>query len=471
MIPRSLQTQKSWPAAWNSGVLPKSWAVRALVALLLAGLVLMQSGCEGDDPGLTADPLQSDSLPEFSDVAFEGVWLIDGEYAAFETKHHGEYLLAPVNKPDSSDSDDEPIPFRLKRAGDLLIMEYTVKVETAEFYRPCWINVNKDALEMYCLNAEELPKMGFEFETRKLGDGEVKLIRASQQQLKQMYNEQAMNRQVFEPTYRFTRPQPQRIARLKIKALRGNGQAQQMLAEQYRLGEIVAKDMDEAMYWAQKAAESGLPSGQVLYADLLLDSSRFRNELEQGDLQRQAHMWYSRAAESRFGAAYSRLGHLYESSFYQDESSALDAYRRGAELNDSDSHQQLGVRYYWGRGVVQDEHEAIRELELVPEASRDYSGWEALTNIYLSALDPDLRNSTKALYAAKKAADVGSGCSSHGLLAQVYFQNGQLERAVQEQQIATCGSTDASDERVATLAYYQSQVSGGYLPVPGAGGQ
>ena len=324
---------------------------------------------------------------------------------------------------------------------------------------------------MFCLNAEELPKMGFEFETRKLGDDEVKLIRASQEQLKQMYNQQALNRKVFEPTFRFTRPQPQRIARLKSKALRGNAQAQQMLAEQFRLGEIVAKDMDEAMSWAQKAAESGSPSGQVLYGDLLLDSIRLRNELEQDDLQRQVHMWYSRAAESRFGPAYSRLGHLYENSFYQDESSALDAYRRGAELNDSDSHQQLGVRYYWGRGVIQDEHEAIRELELVPEGSRDYSGWEALTNIYLSALDPDLRNPAKALYAAKRAADVGSGCDSHALLARVYFQNGQLEQAVQEQQIATCGSTDTSDERVANLAYYQSQVPGGYLPLPGAGSQ
>jgi TPR repeat protein len=442
---------------------PGVLAVKALIYVLVFLLVLVMVGCDDGAPGLTAEEMQSDPLPEFDDAAFAGVWLSDGEYVNFERKEHGLYLLDSVEKKDG-EKEEPPIPFRLKRAGDLLILEYWLETESGNLYRPCWIGIAENAMEFHCLVGTKLAEMGIEFETRKTGDGEVQVIRGPQERLKQIYQEQALNEKVFETTFHMTRPQPARVARLKKRAMKGDAEAQEMLAEAYKKGEIVATDNEEATKWAQKAAESGRPSGQVLYGDLLVERSRGnQNTVESGNLNHEARSWYERAAEQKYREAYSRLGHLYESSFYEDDSSAVDSYRRGADLGDAESYAQLGIRYYSGKGVPEDERLALKYLESVPEASREFAAWTTLARIYLFALEPELRDSKRALSAAEAADKVCRHCDSHALLAKAYFENGMYERAVAKQEEAVGTVTDANDERVVTLAYYRSFVPGSVL--------
>ncbi|HEX6881472.1 MAG TPA: tetratricopeptide repeat protein, partial [Terriglobales bacterium] len=412
------------------GGMPKIWAVRLFGLCLLASVVLATVACDDGYPGLTSEELRSDPLPEFNDAAFVGLWLSDGEYVSFEVKDHGVYLLHPPEK-ENGEEPEEAIPFQLKRAGDLLMMEYSVQTDGGKVFRPCWVNVQQQALELYCLRGNNLAELGIEFETRKSGEDEVNVIRASQDDLKRLYNEQALNKKFFEPFLRMTRPQPERVARLKRRAMRGSGEAQEMLAEAYRAGEIVATDKEEARNWACRAAESGRSSGQVLYADLLVEQANANlNELEKESLQHEALTWYQRAAEQKYPKAFSRLGSLYENSFFEDDSSAVDSYRRGAELGDAESFAQLGIRYYEGKGVPQSEAEALNYLEKVPEGSRGYTTWATLATIYLDALEPEHRDLLRAVHAAEKAVEDYNAPDAHALLARGLLR---------ERTVRTCG--------------------------------
>jgi hypothetical protein len=151
---------------------------------------------------------------------------------------------------------------------------------------------------------------------------------------------------------------------------------------------------------------------------------------------------------------------LYENSFFEDESSAVDSYRRGAELRDAESYAQLGIRYYAGKGVPQDERMALRYLEAVPVGSRESATWTTLAEIYLSSIEPEVRDPKRALSAAEAALRVCKYCDVHPLLAQACFENGLYERAVTEQQEAVGNITDETNERVIKLAHYRSFVPG-----------
>ena len=442
------------------GGAPANRAIRILIYLAVFLLALATVACDDDFPGLTSEEMQSDPMPDFDDAAFAGLWLSDGEYISFERAEHGLYLLHPPAKKDGSEP-EKAIPFRLKRAGNLLMMEYWEETENGKVYRPCWVGVEENALELHCLIGSKLPELGIEFETRKSGDSEVKLIRASQERLKQLYQEQMRNEKVFENTLHMTRPQPARVSRLKQRAMKGSAEAQEQLAEIYDSGEITARDEAEALKWAQRAAESGRASGEVLYGDLLLVKARKGgNDLETGNLNHEARGWYERAAEKKYRLAYSRLGHLYENSFFEDDSSAVDSYRRGAELGDAESYAQLGIRYHSGKGVPQDNRLALKYLEAVPEGSRETATWKTLAEIYLSAVEPELRDPKRALSAAEAASRGCQYCDSHALLARACFENGLYERAVAEQQEVVGNVTDETNEQVMKLAYYRSFVPG-----------
>jgi TPR repeat protein len=442
----------------KAGSMPPIWALRVCAYVALLACALFTLGCKDEYPGLTAEELQSDTLPDFDDATFTGTWIMDGDYVSFELEEHGSYLLRSLKNGDGEEK-DEPIPFKLKRTGELLMMEYSLETDSGHVYRPCVIAIRVQAMELDCLIFGKLLEMGAEFETQKAGNEEWKVIREPQEGLRQFYREQANNPKVFEPSLRMTRPQPARMARWKRQALRGNAEVQERLATAYQKGEIVARDKDEAAKWARKAAESGRASAQVLYGDLLTDISREQqNTTEDENLRLEVFSWYQRAADQAYPRAFGRLGHIYENAMTKNESLAVENYRRGAELGDPDSTAQLGINYYYGSGVPQNEREALRYLELVPEAERASNAWETLARIYLYALDPDQRNPTKALHAAEESTREFHGSESLELLARASFENAQYERAVKYQARAISMAGDRIEERKETLAYYQTFV-------------
>src|SRR5512146_3268015 len=100
-------------SARNAGTPPRIWAELLLVPVIVASLLMLMVGC--DAPGLTDEELESDPMPEFEDSAISGNWLLEGKLVSFEIKVHGVYLFR--------ESNDEDVMFKLKRAGDLLMME------------------------------------------------------------------------------------------------------------------------------------------------------------------------------------------------------------------------------------------------------------------------------------------------------------------------------------------------------------
>lgn len=443
----SLARLTSGHSAHISGRASGIRARHLLVGMVLAVFLLLMSGC--DAPGVTDEELDSDPMPEFEDSVVSGSWLLEGKLVTFETKVNGVYLLR--------DADEEESVFKLKRAGTLLMMEYAIKSPSGlPLYRPCWVGVNESAMELHCLQSGELAKFDIRIEERAYDDETIGVITDTQERLKQFYQEQANNQQVFELTMRLTRPQPARVQRLRTKAQRGDAQAQELLAQALIAGEIVEKDEDEAIEWARKSADTGRASAQVLCGRFLMDKRLRVPPTEAPDLLTEAHTWYMRAAQRNYPEAYSRLGHLYESDGLADDSSAVDSYEKGAELGDVESLAQLGMRYWSGRGVAEDEHKAQHFLELVPESRRDSSVWFTLANIYLAAFDTDQRDARKALHATENALATAPACETYALAAQAAFELGEIDKAIRYQEAAISEGRDDVVEQRAKLEAYQN---------------
>lgn len=185
---------------------------------------------------------------------------------------------------------------------------------------------------------------------------------------------------------------------------------------------------------------------------------------EATDLLNEAHTWYMRAAEQDYPEAYSSLGHLYETDILADDSSAVDSYKKGAELGDPESLAQLGIRYWSGRGVSEDEHKAQQYLETVPESLRDSSAWFTLASIYLLAFDSEQHDNRKALNAAERALATAPACETYALAARAAFQSGEIDKAIRYQEAAVCDGRDDAGEQRAKLESYQNARAMGSAP-------
>ena len=113
----------------------------------------------------------------------------------------------------------------------------------------------------------------------------------------------------------------------------------------------------------RKAAESGIPEGQILLGTCYqLGSVVARDE-------QKAVEWYRRAAESGHAEGQCQLGLCYDTGIGvpENKEEAVKWYRRAAEQGHADAEHLLGGSYYYGWGVNKDKSEAERWLHKAHE--------------------------------------------------------------------------------------------------------
>ena len=157
-------------------------------------------------------------------------------------------------------------------------------------------------------------------------------------------------------------------------AEQGHAAAQVMLGSKYEIGDLgMRQDYAEAVWWYRRAAEQGYAPGQFALA------GQYREGLGVPQDYTEAVQWYRRAAEQGHPNAQFSLGEMHSEGLGvpQDYTEAVQWYRRAAETEprfrivegrrwvtlvagQAEAQNNLGLMYAEGRGVAQDEVQAVR---------------------------------------------------------------------------------------------------------------
>jgi uncharacterized protein len=155
-------------------------------------------------------------------------------------------------------------------------------------------------------------------------------------------------------------------------AEQGIPEGQLMLGGLYEKGEYgLPKDVDQAIEWYKKAAEQNNSEAQFKLGYL---NNSFKEYVE-------AIKWYTLAAENGYSQAQYELGMLWYNGHgvTQDYTKAAQWFNTAAGQNYNDAHYMLGLMYADGLGVPRNPDEAIR-----------------LLTIATKNLDEEVKNSAKA---------------------------------------------------------------------------
>ncbi len=147
---------------------------------------------------------------------------------------------------------------------------------------------------------------------------------------------------------------------LKIKAEKGEPDAQFLLGVCYNTGGGVTKDPMEAVKWFRKAAERGSAEAQHALACCYYEGNGVSKDTGE------AVRWFRKAAEQGYAEAQVNLGTCYGrgNGVFKDEVEAGKWYRKAAEQGLAMAQAAIGVRYALGNGVPKDYVEAHKWLNL-----------------------------------------------------------------------------------------------------------
>ena len=146
-------------------------------------------------------------------------------------------------------------------------------------------------------------------------------------------------------------------------AEQGYAPAQNSLGIAYEAGYGVPVDNEKSIEWMTKAAEQGSVEAQTNLAGKYSACGRIAKE--KGETERaakcfeQSIAWYKKAVEQENTDAY--IGGVYE--VMGDDTEAAKWYRKAAE-QDKGGQRQLGLMYAEGRGVPQDDAEALKWMKM-----------------------------------------------------------------------------------------------------------
>jgi Sel1 repeat len=166
-------------------------------------------------------------------------------------------------------------------------------------------------------------------------------------------------------------------------AEQGSAVAESHLGSLYLYGNGVPQDYTEAARWYRKAAEQNEPTGELGIA-----AAYFYGKGTPQDYT-EAIRWYRKSAEQGDARAQFSLGSIYSqgTGVQQDNAEAIRWYRKSASQGDAGAEYALGYMYYKGLGLPRDYNAALRWLH----ASADHGSTDA--QLVLSSLE---RRSTTA---------------------------------------------------------------------------
>lgn len=163
---------------------------------------------------------------------------------------------------------------------------------------------------------------------------------------------------------------------LRRQARRGDPEAEWGVADRYgdgckdRSGKIVVKrNQRKAVRWFRRAAEHGSSPAQNTLGVLLSNGEGLRKDVDA------ALAWLRKAFRAGDPCAAQNMAITYRE--IGDLRAAVKWFRKSSEAGDGDALIQLGIHYYWGKGVKKNPKAAVRcfrrgtKAKNICEAGRD----------------------------------------------------------------------------------------------------
>ena len=198
----------------------------------------------------------------------------------------------------------------------------------------------------------------------------------------------------------------------------GDADAQYNLGNMYYNGDGTPQDYEKAFYWYEKAANSG-----EFIAQYKLGKMYYYGEGVVQDYEK-AFYWYEKAANAGDSDAQINLGYMYEKGegVVQDYKKALYWYEKAANAGDTSAQFYLGGRYYYEVGIPQDYKKAFYWYEKAANAG-NIIAQEMLGLMYYYGKGVH-RDYKKSLYWYEKAANAGSAFVQYILGNRYYNGDG-----------------------------------------------
>jgi TPR repeat protein/pSer/pThr/pTyr-binding forkhead associated (FHA) protein len=151
----------------------------------------------------------------------------------------------------------------------------------------------------------------------------------------------------------FFQPWKSDLTRAQLWANRGSAKAQHRLAAMYDFGKDTERDIQAALKWYTRAAESGFVDSQFNLGNMYLNREGVPHDYEA------AFGWFQKAAEQGDSEAQSRLGEMYYGGWGvpRDYRKAMEWFKKSSHL--SESQYFIGRMYDKGLGVEKDIKRAI----------------------------------------------------------------------------------------------------------------
>ena len=163
---------------------------------------------------------------------------------------------------------------------------------------------------------------------------------------------------------------------LLARARNGDREAEWEVADRYADGckdkrgkVIVRRSPAKAAQWFRRAAEHGSAPAQNYLGILLGNGNGVRKNVKE------ALLWLRKAFRAGNSCAAQNIAVTYREN--GDLKTAFKWFRRAAEAGDGDALIQLGIHYYWGKGVRRNPRAAVRcfraatKMEYISESGRD----------------------------------------------------------------------------------------------------
>lgn len=154
---------------------------------------------------------------------------------------------------------------------------------------------------------------------------------------------------------------------LLSRAKRGDPEAEWEVAGRYedgcknRDGEVlVRRSRRKAAQWVRRAAEHGLSAAQNMLGVALSNGDGVRKDVDE------ALLWLRKAFHAGDLCAGQNIAITYRE--IGDLRTAVKWFRKSADAGDGDAQVQLGIHYYWGKGVRKNPKAAIRCFRMASRA-------------------------------------------------------------------------------------------------------
>jgi TPR repeat protein len=174
------------------------------------------------------------------------------------------------------------------------------------------------------------------------------------------------------------------------------------LGNKYENGEGTTNDVDEAVKWYRKAAETGNPDGMVNLGIMYCIGKGFQKDAAE------AMKWFHKAADAGNANGLSCLGVMYQNGegVKKDAAEAIEWYRKAADAGSINGMVNLGRMYSDGADVQKDATAAVKWLRRAADEG-DANGMWGLGCMYQIG-DGVAKNTTEAVKWYRKAADAGN---------------------------------------------------------------